>query len=93
MKKEVFEIDENGYIVEKYAIEFDEEGNPLEELAENIITVSPPNGLYRAKWNGTEWIEDMTQEEIDELNNQPSLPTQEERIDMLENMILMMMEV
>lgn len=68
MLREVFEIDQNGYITEKYVVEFDEEGNCLEELAENIVVTSPPDGLYRAKWTGNEWIEDMTQEEINALN-------------------------
>lgn len=36
-----------------------------------------------------EWI---TQEEVDAIANAPKLPTAEERIDMLENMILLMME-
>ena len=80
MKKEVFEIDQNGYIAEKYAVEFDQEGNPLGELTENFIIAQPPDGLYRAKWNGTEWVEDMAQEEINELNNQPREFTQEDYI-------------
>lgn len=71
MLKEVFKIDENGYRVEKYVVEFDEEGHPIELLADNIITDSPSDGLYRARRVGTEWIEDMPQEEIDALNNQP----------------------
>lgn len=80
MKKQVYELDANGYIKERYVAEFDEEGNCIEELARNIITIDPPNGLYRAKWTGTEWIEDMTQEEIDELNNQPRELTEIERL-------------
>lgn len=72
MKKQTYEINENGHINEIYVVEFDEEGNPLEELAENIVAINPPNGLYRAKWTGTEWIEDMTQKEIDELNRRPT---------------------
>ena len=92
MKKQVYKINEEGHIKEICVVEFDEEGNTLEELAGNIITAQPPNGLYRARWNGMEWLEDMTQEEIDDLNNQSQIPTQEERINMLENMILMIME-
>lgn len=80
-------VDKNGYFIKNAVYQTEE------DISDNFIRSSPPNGLYRAKWTGTEWIEDMTQEEIDALNNQPSLPTQEERIDMLENMILMMMEV
>ena len=92
MIKQVYEIDENGYIKEIYVAEFDEQDKCVEELEENVIVVTKPDGLYRAKWTGTEWIDDMQQKGIDELNNQPSLPTAEERVNMLENMILMMME-
>lgn len=71
MLKQVYEINELGYLKEIYVKEFDEQGNCTEELAKNIIAIAPPQGLYSAKWIGTEWIEDMTQEEIDALNNQP----------------------
>jgi hypothetical protein len=70
VKKQVYEIDEYGFLKEIYVAEFDKEGNPKADLSANIVTVDPPNGLYRAKWTGTEWAEDMTQEEIEELNNQ-----------------------
>jgi hypothetical protein len=70
MKKQVYEIDDNGYLKEIHVIE---EGDKT-----NHITVHPPQGLYRAKWTGTEWVEDMSQAEIDELNNQPRIPTKEE---------------
>jgi len=85
--KLVFEMNQDSIYIQPRLIYKNAETPP------NCVTMPPINGLYRAKWTGAEWIEDMTQEEIDELNNQPSLPTQEERIDMLENMILMMMEV
>lgn len=71
MLKQVYEINENGYLQEIQVAEFDEQGNCTEELAENIVTTDIPQGLYRAKWTGTEWIEDMPQAEIDALNNQP----------------------
>ena len=83
MLKQVYEVDGNGYIKEIH-IEDPEQTK--------FIKTDPPHGLYRAKWTGAKWVEDMAQEEIDELNNQPRLPTQEERIDMLENIILVMME-
>jgi len=76
MKKQVYRIDKNGYLKEIYVVEFDEEGNCLKELAENIITTDIPQGLYRAKWAGIQWVEDMAQEEIDALNNQPKEPTE-----------------
>lgn len=82
MKKQVYEIDEYGFIAEIYVKEFDD------ELVENFIDVSPPNGLYRAKWNGFEWVEDMSQEEIDSINNIPKPPSQEDRLKAVEDTIL-----
>lgn len=70
MQKQVYKVDESGYLQEILVKEFSEHGDCTEELAENIIVTDVPQGLYRARWNGTEWIEDMAQEEIDELNNQ-----------------------
>lgn len=92
MKKQVYEIDSNGFIIEIFVAEV-ENGEILEEDKQNFISTDPPHGLYKAKWNGTKWIEGATQEEIDELTKQqPSVPTLQERVDMLENMILLMME-
>ncbi|MEL7646972.1 MAG: hypothetical protein AAGU76_02710 [Sedimentibacter sp.] len=80
MLKQVYDIDEFGYLKEIKVAEFDEQGNCLDEHAENIITTDIPQGLYRKKWTGTEWIEDMPQEEIDALNNQPKEPTENEQL-------------
>lgn len=70
MKKEVFKIDQNGYIMERYVAEFDNEDNLVVELEENIITIPPPS-FYKPKWNGTEWIEEGTQPV-----QQPKKPTE-----------------
>lgn len=91
MLKEVYEIDENGFIFEIYVKDLNEEDNHLEELAKNIITIQPPNGLYRAKWTGTEWVEGMSQDEINILNNQPQLPTAEERLKMAEDTLVFLL--
>lgn len=40
------------------------------EIPINCVKVRPVNGLHRARWTGVEWIENMTQEEIDDLNTQ-----------------------
>ena len=71
MKKQVYEIDSNNFIKEIYIAEFDEQGNPLETLPINFIVINPTDGLYRAKWNGITWLEDMSQVDIDALNNTP----------------------
>ncbi len=63
MLKEVFKIDVNGFIINKFIAEFDEHGKPVKELEQNIIAVDPPQGLYKPKWDGTKWIETMTEAE------------------------------
>jgi len=80
MLKQIYRIDEFGYLKEIYVKDFGEDGNCVEEIAENIITVDPPQGLYKLKWTGTEWIEGLTQEEINEINNQPKPLTEIEQL-------------
>lgn len=80
MKRQVYEINENGYIAGIRIAEFDSNGNIKETLPENYINTDPPQGLYRAKWTGAEWIEDMAQEVIDELNNVIQEPTELEEL-------------
>lgn len=88
MLKQVYEIDENGYLQKIHVKEFDEQGNCTEELTENIITVDPPQGLYKAKWTGT-WTETMTEEEyIASLPKQTHELTIEDRISAVEDVIL-----
>lgn len=71
MKKQVYEIYKDGYIKEIYVIEIDE--IPFEELSEDIIIQDPPNGLYKAKWTGTEWVEGLEQSKLDEIEYQQYL--------------------
>lgn len=80
MLKQVYEIDELGYLKSILVKPFDEKENCTEELAENIITADIPQGLYRPIWTGTGWVEDMTLAEIDALNNQPNEPTETEQL-------------
>lgn len=79
---QAYEIDENGYIRDIHVINAEKETNH--------IKVQPPNGLYRAKWTGTEWVEDMTQQEIDELETDKTnnLPTTEEQLADLQDLII-----
>ena len=65
---------------------------------ELALDVDPAQGLYKPKWSGEvgegEWVEGATQEEIDELTKpQPQEPTEKERLDNLENTILMLLMV
>lgn len=62
MIKKAYKIDENGLYTEDYIYE---DG---QELETDIITTEIPQGFYKPKWNGTEWIEGATQEYIDSMN-------------------------
>lgn len=67
MLKQVYKINENGYLQKVLVKDFDEQGNCTEELAEDIITTPPSAGLIRTyettRWTGTEWVETMTEAE------------------------------
>ena len=92
MKKQVYKVDYDGYLVEIYVSEVDENSNILDEEFNTLISVDPPHGLFKPKWTGVEWIEGATQEEIDEIIKvEPSPPTAEERINALEEALLLMM--
>jgi len=74
--KQVYSIEKNGFLKEIYVAEFDTLGNPTGEIIKDIIIIDMPQGLYKPKWTGTEWIEGMPQIDIDALNNilQPPTP-------------------
>lgn len=71
-----YKVDSQGYIVDNYVI-----GGDI-AVPDGFITVQLPQPLlfYRPKWNGAEWIEGATQEEIDEITKGESLqPTETEQ--------------
>lgn len=77
--KQVYEIDENGFLKETYVSEVSENGEILDLDKVDFISIDLPNGLYKAKWTGTSWEESLTQAEIDELNKPlPYIPTDAE---------------
>ena len=64
----------------------------FDEETEIGLDVTPSQGLYAPKWDGDKWVEWAAQEEIDELTKpQPQEPTEKERLDNLENTILMLL--
>ena len=78
--------DEEGTItqVEEIQSVLDAEGNP--QLDPQYIEEAPPQGLYLPKWTGTEWVEGgQAPEPV------PQAPSEAERIEMLENMLLLLM--
>lgn len=92
MKKQVYKINSDGYLVEIYIKDFDEnEDYPVDFVDSKlgrVLTIDPPNGLYKPKWTGTEWIEGLTQTEIEELNNVVQEPTTVERLQQLETLVV-----
>lgn len=69
-------IDENGFYT----------GDVLEDsdITPDVL-IRCPNGLYKPKWNGIAWIEGLTQQEIDDLNNVPVEPSIEDRLQATED--------
>lgn len=47
------------------------------------ISTSCPEGFYKPKWNGTEWTEGLTLEEISSINLSIPKLTQDEQLDQL----------
>ena len=52
------------------------------------LDVEPAQGLYLPKWNGETWEEGATQEYIDSLKTQPQEPTEAERLEALEMLMV-----
>lgn len=73
---QVFEIDENGYFIR------DVELKAGEKLPNNYIEIQPPQGLYRARWNGSEWVEEGTPPEP-KPRGKTQLEILQETVDML----------
>jgi hypothetical protein len=70
-------IDTNGLFVEDAF---------ADELTELTIETPCPAGFYRPRWDGTAWVEGLTQAEIDAIKSgvTPTEPTLEERVTAVE---------
>lgn len=67
-------IDDEGLFIEDVILEeipyiYDEEFNKIYD--EHYIDIPVPQGFYRPKWTGYEWIEGMALEEIEAIKNIP----------------------
>ncbi len=62
----------------------------FDEETEIGLEVEPAQGLFRPRWDGTEWVEDMTPEEIIELQiaAEPTEPTMETLIEAIVNKVV-----
>lgn len=72
--KTIYKIDENGHLLFGEEIQIKKN----EEVHIGYIDIPLPRDnkgnqlpIHKPKWTGTEWIEGLTQAEIDELNKQP----------------------
>lgn len=84
----VYEIDENGFYTGNWMFIADND-----EIPDGFVDGIMPDGLFKAKWTGSEWVEDMPPEQIDELKNRPQPPSEQERIEALEQALIdLMME-
>ncbi|MGA3598573.1 hypothetical protein [Lysinibacillus agricola] len=89
VRKEVYEVDKDGFIIDNYLANFDERENIVSYINANgedvevdkvFITVGIPGNLYKAKWTGLEWVEGATQEDIDKITKvEPSPPSETEQ--------------
>lgn len=77
--KDYIKIDENGYAVFKNIdLPLNQRGLDIitlkdeENIPDGYILAYEGGGFYHPKWTGEQWIEGLTQEEIDELNKQPT---------------------
>ena len=65
----------------------DAEGNTI--LDAQFVEEAPQQGFYLPRWNGTEWEEGGQAPEP--VEPEPQAPSEAERIEMLENMLLLLM--
>ena len=84
-------IDNDGFFVEDYILE----SIPVIKIQDGKEIADPyyietlcPDGFYRPRWDGTQWIEALIQAEIDVINNVIPQPTQEERLQAVEDALL-----
>ncbi|GED16404.1 hypothetical protein [Aneurinibacillus migulanus] len=82
---QVHRVDKDGFYMEPVLIE---QNDVIED--ENIVTIDPPEGLYKPRWLDGEWLEGLTSEEIEEIKK--TVPQEPDPIEQLqaENAALMM---
>lgn len=79
MEREVYNVDDKGYIINNYIAEF-EDGKMITDFGDKVmVIVSLPQPLYiiKPRFNGTEWVEGATQQEIDEATKVEPIPPSE----------------
>ncbi|MCH4984229.1 hypothetical protein AB4G91_02800 [Macrococcoides goetzii] len=85
--KQIYLYDDNHLFI---GVDVVESNNKI--LPEKFTDIAPPDGLYRPKFDGEQWIETITQDELDELNKVTTLISDTERIDALEGAMIEIFE-
>ena len=63
MLREVYKVDDNGFILDNYVGEFDKEGNLVSPEGEFVTEPLPqPLFFFKPRWNGSEWEEGESEE-------------------------------
>ena len=74
-------------LFESHPTVLDAEGNTV--LDAQYVEDAPKQGFYFPRWNGTEWVEGG--QAPDPVEPEPQAPSEAERIETLENMLLLLM--
>jgi hypothetical protein len=85
--KKVIKIDTQGLFVEDVLIQ-DNEITP-----NDCIEVICPDGFYRTKWNGNQWVEGLTIDVIKAITNKSIIPNDQDRLNAIESAISALMGV
>lgn len=87
--QQVYRIDANGYYVEPVLIDEDEETPP------DCVETPFQDGMYKPQWDGTQWVEGLTQEEVEAIRQEQekrnSLPSDSKRLKDLEDAVFQLM--
>jgi hypothetical protein len=72
--KHIYQVDSGGFIEEVFLGEFDNEGKLIDPFGDYVTTDLPqPLPFYRSKWDGSEWVEGGTEEELAKYKEQQLL--------------------
>lgn len=82
--RQVYKVDADGYFINPVILQ-DGEPVPID-----CTDIELPHGLFRAKFIDAEWVEDATQEEIEELTKVPEQPPSEVELLQHDNATLLM---
>jgi hypothetical protein len=51
--------------------------NQEDEFTLGMVVIAPiPEGFYHPKWNGSDWVEGLTEEQIEAVKNIPTEPSE-----------------